>query len=75
MDEILQLSLHESYTLPILQYATVALKLSKSQIADLNACWNSVYRRIFGFMKFEPVREFISGLCRLNFENLRTFLS
>ena len=46
-DLVQQLQLHESYALPTLTYATAAIKLSETQIASLNACWNSVYIRIF----------------------------
>ena len=72
---LLQLRLHESYSLPILQYATVAVRLNKSQVAELNTCWNAVYRRIFGFMKSEPIRVFIVGLSRLDFVHLRSYLT
>ena len=57
-----QLQLHESYVLHTLTYVTGAIKLSKRQIASLNACWNSVYRRIFHFDRWESVRSFIRGL-------------
>ena len=60
--EILKLTLQESYTLPLLQYGAMALRFSKSQLEDLNVCWNLVYRKIFGFNKFDSVRCFISGL-------------
>jgi len=33
-------------------------------------CWNSVYRRLFGFHKWESVRGCISGLGRLDFVHL-----
>ena len=56
LDDLIKLSLMESYCLPILTYATVSMKMSQVQINDLNACWNSVYRRIFGFNKWESVR-------------------
>ena len=46
LDDLIKLSLMESYCLPILTYATVSMKMSQVQINDLNACWNSVYRRI-----------------------------
>jgi uncharacterized protein YerC len=41
---------------------------------ELNVCWNSVYRRIFGFHRFESVRVFIHGLGRLDFFHLRAYL-
>jgi len=37
---------------------------------ELNACWNSVYRRIFGFHKWESVKSFIDGLGRLDLKHL-----
>ena len=61
----------ETYCLHILLYATCAYDLSDVQLNELNACWNFVYRRIFGFNKWESVREFIAGLGRLNFCSIR----
>ena len=49
LDDIIKLNLIESYCLPILTYATVALRLTNLQLNELNVCWNSIYRRIFGF--------------------------
>jgi hypothetical protein len=66
LDEIIQLSLQESYCLPLLTFASPALSLSSKQIRELNVCWNSVYRTIFGFNVWESVRCFINGLGRLN---------
>jgi hypothetical protein len=65
-----QLSLQESYSLPILTYAISALNLSIKQSAELNACWNSVYRRIFGFNRWESVKCFVSGMGRLDFYHI-----
>jgi len=75
LDDIIKLNLIESYCLPILTYVIAALKLSNQQISELNSSWNSVYRRIFGFNKWESVRSFINGIGRLDFEHLRMFLS
>ena len=74
LDDIIKLNLIESYCLPILTYVVAALKLSNQQISELNSSWNSVYRRIFGFNKWESVRSFINGIGRLDFEHLRLFL-
>ena len=74
MDEILKLSLIESHCLPILTYATVAMKLSKAQVNELNICWNSMYRQVFEFNKWESVRSFINGIGRLDFFHLRLYL-
>jgi hypothetical protein len=73
VDEIVKLSLMESYCLPILMFAIAAMRLSNDQINDLNAGRNSVDRRIFGFNKWESVRSFIWGLGRLDFKHLRLY--
>jgi len=41
-DEIIQLSLQESYCLSILTYRVTAVSLKVSQYNELKACWNSV---------------------------------
>jgi len=46
-----------------------------SQSAELNSCWNSVYRRVFNFRKYDSVRTCICGPGRLDFQHLRTFSS
>src|ERR1051325_11491825 len=50
------------------------MKLSNVQISELNACWNSVYRHIFSFNRWESVREFIDGIARMDFSHLRMWL-
>ena len=76
LDELIHLLLQESYCLPILTYAAAVVKYSVKQEDDLNACWNSEFRKIFGFNKWESVKSFISGLGRLDlhhiFQVLRT---
>ena len=74
LDEILRLSLQESYCMPVLEYATAAIRLSKYQVFELNVCWNSVFRKIFGCTKHESVRAFIFSLSRLDFLHLRMIL-
>ena len=68
--EIVRLALQESYCLPILQYGLAALHITGSQLKDLNAAWNNMYRRIFGYHKFESVRLLIHRLGRLDFSHL-----
>ena len=72
--DLVQLQLHESYVLPTPTYATATIKLSETQIARLNACWNFVFRRIFHLTV-------VNRLCimrdrsRLDFMDLRLQLS
>ena len=49
--DLARLSLLESYCLPVLQYCTSAVYLNVTQLSELNACWNMVFRKIFGFHK------------------------
>jgi hypothetical protein len=69
--ELMQLHLQQAYCLPILQYATSAVKLTEAQLGTLNVCWNNVYRKIFGFNKWESVKQFICGLGNLDYVFLR----
>ena len=39
----------------VLQYCLGAITFSKSQLIELNACWNIVYRRVFRFQKWESI--------------------
>ena len=66
VDELALLTLNESYGLPVLMYAVPALTLGKRQTDELNACWNNVIRRIFGYNRRESVKEVIYGLGQLN---------
>ena len=71
----MQLKLQESFCLPVLQYAMAAVRLSKLQVSEFNACWNSVFRYIFDFAKSESVRAFIFGMGRINFVHIRMLQS
>ena len=52
-----------------------ALYLLKTQCDELNAAWNSVYRRVFNFRKYDSVRLVICGLERLDFHHIRSKLT
>lgn len=71
LDQLLQLKLQESFCLPLLHYGLCAVKLTVSQGAELNCCWNTVFRRIFNFRKYDSVRSCICGLGRLDFHHIR----
>ena len=47
-----------------------ALCLTTRQTSELNACWNNVIRRLFGFNKWESVSAMLLGLGRLNINHL-----
>ena len=69
--ELARLSLMESNCLPIFTYASHSLKPKTQQIEDMNIAWNSSYRKIFGFHKWESVKSFIAGLARVDFRHVR----
>ena len=66
VDEIIQLSLQETYCLSVLLYASPALCLKPKQLSKLKVCWNSICRNIFNFSVRELVKLFIRGLGRLD---------
>lgn len=69
-NELTHLALQESYCLPILLYGVSAICLNVSQSNSLNSCWNSVFRKIFGFNRWESVKTFIFGLGRLDLHHI-----
>ena len=60
----------KTHCLPILTYAIESLPVQKFQINQMNVCWNPVYRSIFKFNKWEPVKNLILYLGRLNFKSI-----
>jgi len=56
VSEVTKLSLFESFALPVLIYGLDVLFLSPVQIRKLNVCWNSIYRGIFNFHRWESVK-------------------
>ena len=68
--ELVQFHLQQTYSLPMLTYAIAAIKISDKQLKELNAFWNSVYRRISKFHRWESVKLFIYGLGNLDFKHI-----
>ena len=68
--DMVKLQLLESHCLPILIYAIDSLNLSKSVIVDLNSWWNSIFRKIFNYNKWESVRDLIFMLGRLDLHHI-----
>ena len=64
------MNLQETFSLSIIVYAMPALRLTTRQINELNACWNNVIRRLFGFNKWESVNAMLLGLGRLNINHI-----
>ena len=65
--EFTKLLLLESFTLPMLTYSLNAIFLSRTQMLKLNSCWNNIYIKIFGYFKWESVKEIQRFSQRLDF--------
>jgi len=67
INDIALLHLQETYCLPILVYAAshYILMISKLMSDELNACWNLVIHRVFGYHKWESVSAVLLGLGQL----------
>jgi len=50
LNQLVVLSLQESYSLSVLMYSIPAVSLSAKQISELNVCWNSVIRRPLNYL-------------------------
>src|SRR5271166_3080118 len=75
--DIVKLEMLESYCLPIILYAMESLNVKGPQLKEVNAWWNAVYRKIFGYHKWESVKGLICELGRLDIMhivNLRRLL-
>jgi len=56
-DVFVKLSLVKAYCLPVLIYCIGALNLPVAKIKDLGVCWNDCFRKLFGYKRFESVKE------------------
>jgi len=70
VSQFTKLHLLESFTLPMLTYGLNAICLSRPQLMKLNSCWNSIYRKIFGYFKWESVKEIQMFCQRLDFVHI-----
>ena len=62
VDEIIQLSLQDTYCLSVLLYASPALYLKPKQLSELKVCGKYIYRKKNYFSMQESVKLFICGL-------------
>jgi hypothetical protein len=75
--DLVKLKLLDSYCLSSLMYGLECGILNDRQLVQVNSWWNSVYRKIFGYFKWESVKVVMSSLQKLNLVytvNLRKIL-
>jgi len=79
-NDIVQLHLVKSFCLPLLTYCIGALDLPHYKVKELGVCWNSCFRKIFHYKKWESVTmlqyfcnelsfEYIVDLYKWNFQS------
>lgn len=56
-DEFVKLGLVKAYCLPLLTYCIGAIDLPASSVKDLAVCWNDCFRKVFGYKRYESVKE------------------
>ena len=64
--DMVKLNIIESSCLPILMYGAESGILNLSASTSLKCYWNSIYRRIFGYFRWESVRNIMGALTKLN---------
>jgi len=72
LPEILQLRLQQLFCLPILQFINGAFISNKQQIKTLIVCWNSIFRKIFEYNRWESLSQFISQSVHQHFRLMCT---
>ncbi len=70
LDEIIHLFLHESYSFSFSIYCWGGNYLTIEQQELIRASGNSVYWLIFHFNKYESIKNFVSGLGRLDLHHI-----
>jgi len=68
MNEPVKLQLIESYCLPSLMYNLACINLSKNELNQLNVCWNSAYRKIFGMRWGESISDIMYHMGRMDYK-------
>ena len=68
--DITKLFLCKTHCLYVITYAVESLNLLSSQYKEINSWWNSVYRKIFNYNKWDSVSELIFYLERLDYKFL-----
>src|SRR5271163_2915393 len=60
----------EKYCLPVLLYGIECLNTKSAQMSELNSWWNSIYREIFNYNKWESVKQVICFMGRLDIHHI-----
>jgi hypothetical protein len=67
-NELVKLQLSKSFCLPLLTYCLGAIEVPRHKIKKMGVCYNDCFRKIFGFHRWESVKELQGYLGELPFE-------
>ena len=64
--DLVKLELIEKHCFPLLLYCIEVFNLDSCELCEINVCANAIYRKIFGYNKWESVKQCIYYLGRLD---------
>ena len=67
-NDIVKLHLVKCFCLPLLAYCVGAIKVPRYRIKEMGVCWNDSFRKIFGYHRWESVKELQWYVGELSFE-------
>jgi len=67
---MVKLHLVKSYCLPLLSYCIGALYIANRDVQLLGVCWNDAFRKIFGYNRWESVRDLQIACGQESFDGL-----
>ena len=69
-NEFVKLHLVKCFCLPVLTHCLGAIVVPRHPVKEMGVCWNDSFRKIFGYNKWESVKELQLYLGELPFEYL-----
>ena len=69
-NELVRLQLLKTFCLPLITYCLGAIDVPHYKIKELGVCWNDIFRKLFGYNRWESVKELQWFLGEPNFERI-----
>ena len=67
-NDLVRLQLVKSFCLPLITYCLGAIEFPRYKVKEIGVCWNDAFRKIFGYNRWESVKELQWHLGELPFE-------
>ena len=68
INDLVRLQLVKSFCLPLITYCLGAIEFPRYKVKEIGVCWNDAFRKIFGYNRWESVKELQWHLGELPFE-------